>query len=283
MITQSVITAVLIGIVITGVIPAIAGIALLAMRKIKATSFWAGVLAYIIAIIVYSIITLIITFSTMDLSSMSGVLETSTSTGVQAVLQIASAVCLALSMSICIICCMKKTRTFVGALSCGLGFAAAHLISAAFGFVTMYINFLNVNSGGFDQQMAMMVNAGVYSKEDVNAMREQFTGITVSDVFSSVISSAALALVFTAAAIFIMRGVCAKAAFVGMISSVLVLSAVCVSAIIPNIVAALVVMAAIGAAALIFAVRMKDRITPPEKPAVMDDFMNSVTKAKSDE
>lgn len=283
MITQGVITAVLIGIVITGVIPAIAGIALLAMHKIKASSFWAGVLAYIIAMIVYTLITMIITFSTMDLSNMSNVLESSTSIGLQAVLQIVSAVCLALSMGICIICCMKKTRTFVGAVSCGLGFAAARLISTALGFVTMYINFLNVNNGGFDRQMSMMVNAGVYSKEDVNAMREQFTSITASDVVSSVISAAAIALIFSAAAIFIMRGVCARSAFAGMLSSILVLSAACASAVIPNVAAALIVMAAIGAAALIFAVRMREQVTPPEKPEVKDDFMNSVTKAKSGE
>ena len=54
MIGQNVIYAVLIGIVITGVIPVIGGIILLAAGKLKGSSFWAGVLTYIIAIIVYA-------------------------------------------------------------------------------------------------------------------------------------------------------------------------------------------------------------------------------------
>ena len=275
MITQGVITAVLIGIVITGLVPAIAGIALLAMHKIKASSFWAGVLAYIIAMIVITIITLISAFAAADMAQ-------SNATLYGLILNVISAVCFGLSMSVCIIACMKKTRTFKGALSCGLGFGVGYLVNTAFSLITMYINFVNVNSGAFDQQMAQVVKMGMYTKEDVAMIKEQFTSITATDMVSQIVSTAAFAVILTAAAVFVMRGVCAKSSFIGMAASVLVLAAGLISSIIPNVVAALVVMAAIGAAALIFAVRMREQVTPPEKPAVQDDFLNSVAKAQSD-
>lgn len=275
MITQGVITAVLIGIVITGVVPAIIGIALLAMHKIKASSFWAGVLAYIIAMVVITIITLISAVAAADT-----VQNNPTLYGL--IVNLISAVCFGLSMSVCIIACMKKTRTFIGALSCGLGFGIGYLLTTAFSLITMYINFVNVNSGAFDQQMAQVVKMGMYTKEDVVMIKEQFTSITTTDMISQTVSSAAFAVILTAAAVFVMRGVCAKSSLIGMAASVLVLSAGLVSAVIPNVVAALVVMAAIGAAALIFAVRMREQVTPPEKPAVQDDFLNSVAKAQSE-
>lgn len=284
MITQSVITAVLIGTVITGVVPLIGGIALLAVHKIKASSFWAGVLTYIIAMIAFSLISLVITLSSLDMSSMSSVLGGSVSPGLQTALQIVMAVCFALSMSICIIFCMKKTRTFAGALSCGLGLAAAHLITAAVSFVSMYINFLNVNSGAFDQQMAALVSMGVYTKEDVKLIREQFTAITTADVFSSITLPVAFALMFAAAAVFIMRGVCAKKAAAGA-GAALVLFAVQfgASGLIANAGAAAIIAAAVGAAALIFAVRMRKDIIPPEKPSYANDsFMQSIENVKSE-
>lgn len=274
MITQGVITAVLIGIVITGLIPAIVGIALLAMHKIKASSFWAGVLAYIIAMIVITIISLIAAVAAADT-----VQNNPTLYGL--ILNVISAVCFGLSMSVCIISCMKKTRTFIGALSCGLGFGIGYLVTTAFSLVTMYINFVNVNSGAFDQQMAQVVKMGMYTKEDVAMIKEQFTSFTAADMISQTVSSAVFAVILIAAAVFVMRGVCAKSSFIGMAASVLVLAAGLISSIIPNVVAALVVMAAIGAAALIFAVRMREQVTPPEKSAVQDDFLNSVAKAKS--
>lgn len=270
MITQGVITAVLLGTVVTGVIPAIGGIALLAMKKIKASSFWAGVLAYIIAMIVFAISSLLLLGAIADSPIASGIAN------------ITMAVCMALSMSVCVAACMK-TRTFVGALSCGLGFGAGYLITTAIGLVGFYINFVNINSGAFDAQMSMLVNSGMYSKEDVNLAKEQFVNFTVSDAICEMISAVAFAALLAAAAVFIMRSVCAKSTFTGIAASVLTLGAGMASTVIPNAVAAVIVMAAIGAAALIFAVRMREKVVPPEKPEVKDSFMDSVSKAQNDE
>lgn len=271
MIKQGVITAVLMGTVITGVIPAVGGIVLLAMKKIKASSFWAGVLAYIIAMVAFLIVSLLL----------SGVIANSPAAGGM-IANVALAVCMALSMSVCVAACMK-TRTFVGALSCGLGFGAAYLITTAIGLVSFYVNFTNINSGAFDEQMKMYVNLGVYTKEDINLIKETFTSYSAADAICETISAIAFTALLAAAAVFIMRGVCAKSVFAGIAASVLTLGVGMASTIIPNSVAAAVVMAAIGAAALIFAVRMKEKVVPPEKNEVKDSFMDSVSKAQNGE
>ncbi|MDE6746169.1 MAG: hypothetical protein K2J72_05970, partial [Oscillospiraceae bacterium] len=72
MISKGVITAALIGIAVTGLIPVVAGLVLLAVHKIKASSFWAGVLAFAIAIVASSVISGIISAAVMMSSMKNG-------------------------------------------------------------------------------------------------------------------------------------------------------------------------------------------------------------------
>lgn len=288
MISKEVITAALIGLVITGLVPVIAGLALLAMHKIKASSFWAGVLAFVIAIVTATVISGIISAATVMSSMKDGTTdimnaamdENSTLT---AALQILIGIVIALAMAICVGKCMK-TRTFNAALSCGLGFGISYLVTAAMSFFSSYSTFGMINNGSFDSQYAQMVSQGYITKEAVNTLKETFTAMTVAEILFSIVLSIAVALLMTAAAVVIMRGVCAKKAFAGIgISLVLFAAQFGVMGFVSNTSASAIVAAAIGAAALIFAVRMGKDIVPPEKPSYANDsFMQSIENAKSE-
>lgn len=287
MISREVITAVLIGLAVTGVIPIIAGLALLAVHKIKASSFWAGVLAYVIAFVAYSILSgilsvVMVASGGLDMTGMMDAVTESNSL-VSIVLTICLGVVIALAISICVGGCMK-TRTFNAALSCGLGFGISYLVMTAMNFYSSYSAFKLINSGEFDKMYASMVSQGLMDKGTVNTMKETIMAQTAGNVVVSVVSSVAVALLMAAAAVIIMRGVCAKKAFAGIgISLVLFAAQFGLSGIIPNAAAAVIVALAIGAAALIFAVRMKKDIVPPEKPSYTNDsFMKSIENVKND-
>ncbi|MBD5137869.1 MAG: hypothetical protein HDT24_00885 [Ruminococcus sp.] len=288
MISREVITAALIGLVVTGLIPVAAALVLLAMHKIKASSFWAGVLAFVIAIVAFSIISGIISAAVMVSSVQNGAADLMTAamnenSTMTAVLQIFMGVAIVLAMAICVGKCMK-TRTFNAALSCGLGFGISYLVTAAMSFFSSYSTFGMINNGSFDRNYTDMVSNGFITKEAVNAMKETFTAMTVGDILFSIILSIAVALLMTAAAVFIMRGVCAKKAFAGIgISLVLFAAQFGVMGFVSNAAASAIVAAAIGAAALIFALRMGKDIVPPERPSYANDsFMQSIENAKGE-
>lgn len=284
MITQNVIMTVLIGIVLTGVVPLIGGIVLLATHKIKASSFWAGVLAYVIATIAYSIVGGIISMSVMMSSGNMMMTEADFPPVLTAVLSAVLCVFIVLAMGICIGACMKKTRTFNGAVSCGLGFGAGYLITTAISLVSIYAVFAQINSGAFDKQYASLIEMGAMDKEMVKSMKEVYTGFTVLDGFSQVLAAAGFAMLCVAAAVFIMRGACVKKTFAGIGISALIFAAIGgVSALITNAVAGTVIVVAVGVAALIFALRMKEQIAVPEQPAApADSFIQSIENAKSE-
>ena len=278
MIGQNVIYAVLIGIVITGVIPVIGGIILLAAGKLKGSSFWAGVLTYIIAIIVSSIIISIASMPMLMQSDGFPTPESTSSAGIGVVSSIIIALCFALSMGICIKSCMKKTRSFKGGISCGLGFAAGYAVTTAIGFVSIYTIFSMINSGIFDTQYTILIE-----KEDFAAMKAVYTDYTIPAIASETASTFGLSLAAAASGVFIMRFVCAKKTFLGILISAVVILLENISAVIPNVIAASVVPLAIGAAAMIFAFRMKDSTAAEEVPAVKDDFLTAVENSKNSE
>lgn len=285
MITQGVIAMSLIGVVITGLIPIIGGLALMAVRRIKASSFWAGVLAYIIAMIVTEVFAFIMVISATDL-----VMNNQTAYGI--ITSIVMGAVLALSMGICVKSCMK-TRTFNAALSCGLGFGAAYAVTYAIGCVSMYVNFVSINSGAFDKQITatlrMLENSGM-SGPDMEEMKsrlletkELLTACTVGQIVQEILTVIFFAAAFAAAAVFIMRFVCGGRAALGFGAAMGTLILFCAGSAIPNAFAAVIVTAAVGIAALIFAVRMKEEIVPPKKEAAADPFLMSVENAKNNE
>lgn len=287
MVSREVITAALIGLAVTGVIPVIAGLVLLAVHKIKASSFWAGVLAYIIALVAYTIISgilsvVMVVSGGLDMTNMMNAASEPNGT-FTVIATIILGIVLAIAMGICVGGCMK-TRTFNAALSCGLGFGACYLVTAAINFYSFYATFSQINSGEFDKLYSTMVSQGFMDKATVNTLKEQFTSQTSGDMIISIVSPVAVALLMAAAAVIIMRGVCAKKAFAGIgISLVLFAAQFGLSGIIPNAAAAVIVTLAIGAAALIFAVRMKKDIVPPERPSYSNDsFMQSIESVKND-
>lgn len=286
MIEKNVIMAVLSGIAITGVIPIVAGLVLLAVHKIKASSFWAGVLAFVIAFVAFAIVSAVVSVAAVMTSGnmqemMSGEAEMSTSAVI--VLTVIMAVLFMLSMSICIGSCMKNTRTFVGAVSCGLGFGISYMVTTAFSFFSLYTTFVQVNSGEFDKLYSTYIDMGVMNKEQINALKESFTSYTVADILIEIVSSLAVGAVFVAAAVFIMRGACVKKLFAGTAAAFAAFTVQNVASIIPNAVAGAVIAIAIGAAALIFALRMREKVVPPPKPSYSSDsFMQSIESAKQD-
>lgn len=283
MITQGVIAAALVGIVLTGLIPAIGGIVLMAMHKIKASSFWAGVLAYIIGIIVAGIIIFIVGLSVPDM-----IINKPVMYGV--ITAIIQAVMLSLSMSVCIKSCMK-TRTFNAALSCGLGFGVSYAVTLAIGFASMYSVFVSINSGAYDKQVVDTLKMlGNTDKATENMLKAQFaeqkamfTGYTTAQLIQEMLTALFLAAALIAAAVFIMRFVCSGKVFFGICSAAAIVSLCGIGSVIPNAVAAIIVTAAIGVAALIFAVRMKEQVVQPEKKIADDPFLNSIANAQKDE
>lgn len=274
MITQSVITMTLIGVVITGLVPIIGGIVLMAMGKIKASSFWAGVLAYIIAIIAASIVAVIVGIAVPSLAG--------NTVALGIVSSIITGVFFALAMSVCIKSCMKL-RTFNAALSCGLGLGAGYAVTMAIELIGMYVTFGNINSGVFDTQYAQFVQMGVFDKETVNMLKETYTSQTVLTIVQQILMTVFFAAALAAAAVFVMRFVCAGKASLGIFSAIATLTLYSIGSVIPNAAAAIIVTAAIGIAALVFALRMKEQVVPPEKKAVIDPFMSSVENAKNEE
>ena len=282
MISQGVIYAVLIGIVLTGVIPLIGGIALLAMGKIKGSSFWAGVLAFLIAAIVSGIGTIVVTIPTA-MTPESASLTAEPPMWQLIAVSLITAVVLGFAMLILIRNCMK-TRTFKAAVSAGLGFAIPQLLTIAFSLVSMYLTFSQINSGAFDQIYAMSVDMGVITKEMVAEMKAVYIEFTAMDAIAQILGSFGTALLYVAAAIVIMFFVIKKQAMIGTIISIGgICAASIVTSLITNALVAGVIALAIGAAAFIFAYRMKDDIVPPEKAtAANDSFMQSVASAKED-
>ncbi len=288
MISKGVIMAALAGIAVTGLIPVIAGLVLLAMHKIKASSFWAGVLAYIIAMIAYTIVGGIVSAVMMVSSggiggTMSEAMEPSV--GLTVTLMVIMSAVFMLSMGICIGSCMKKTRTFKGAVSCGLGFGVGYMVTAAIGLVSNYMTFASINSGDFDKQYVQLIEMGMLDKETFSAMKEVYTSMTVTDTLIGIISAVAGAALFAASAVFIMRAVCARILFAGVgVSFALFAFQSMVQSIIPNAVAGVVIAAAVGAAALIFALRIREQIVPPPKPSyASDSFMQTVENSKNED
>ena len=209
--------------------------------------------------------------------------ESTSSAGIGVVSSIIIALCFALSMGICIKSCMKKTRSFKGGISCGLGFAAGYAVTTAIGFVSIYTIFSMINSGIFDTQYTILIEQGVLSKEDFAAMKAVYTDYTIPAIASETASTFGLSLAAAASGVFIMRFVCAKKTFLGILISAVVILLENISAVIPNVIAASVVPLAIGAAAMIFAFRMKDSTAAEEVPAVKDDFLTAVENSKNSE
>lgn len=283
MISQSVITASLIGVVIAGVIPVIGGIILLAMGKIKGSSFWAGVLACLIGTIVALIPTAVIggVYGAAGAANGNANAATELPFGVTVFAQILQSVCLALAMGICVRSCMK-TRTFKAALSCGLGFAATFVVSAGISCVGLYITFSSINSGAFDQQYAQYIKMGALNKETVALMKSVYTEQTAAGLYQSLFATVFFGAALAAAGVVIMRFVCKKNAFLGMCAAAGILSLCGIGSVLPNAAAAIIVTAAIGVAALVFAMRMKDDIVPPAPvSAANDPFMASVSDAQN--
>ncbi len=283
MISQGVIYSVLIGIVITGVVPIIGGIALLAMGKVKGSSFWAGVLAYLIAAIITGIGTIIVTMPTAMTSTESASLTAQPPVWQLIAVSLISAVILGFSMLILIKNCMK-TRTFKAAVSAGLGYGIPQLLTIAFSLVSMYLTFSQINSGAFDQIYAMSVDMGVLTKEMVAEMKAIYIEFTVNDAIAQIFGAIGTALLMVAAAIVIMVFVTKKKAMLGALMAIGGIGATSIiTSVITNTLVAGVIAVAIGAAAFIFASRMKDSIAAPEKATAANDaFMQSVANAKEE-
>lgn len=281
MVSQGVIYSVLIGIALTGVIPLIGGIAILATGKIKGSSFWAGVLAYIIAIIATGIATVFVTIPTAMAELDSTSLNVEVPLWQTIVVSVISAVILGFAMLILIKSCMKA-RTFKAAISAGLGFGIPQLLTIAFGFIGMYMTFSQINSGAFDQMYAMAVDMGAITKEMVAEMKAMYTDLTVNDIIAQILAAFGNLLIMAAAAIIIMLCVTKKKAMLGTLAVIGGISVTSiVTAVIPNLIAASVIALAIGAAAFVFAYRMKNSIVAPEKPtAANDTFMQSIANSK---
>lgn len=284
MISQNLITSVLLGMVITGVIPIIGGIVLLATGKLKGSSFWAGVLAYLISMIAYAIASGIYTFATMDMTDLTSaaVMDEETSQTLNLVMSMISSVFMAIAMGICIACCMKL-RTLKAAVSCGCGFGISYLLTIALSFVTIYFSFVQINSGAFDEMYRTAIEDGMITKEMFNELKAQIVNVPVSEMVLTTVYAVLTSVLFIAIAIFIMYGVCTKNTFNGIAAATLVMVLTALPAVIPNLYVGIAIGAVISIAAIVIAFKMKDKIVPPQKPVVQDAFLQTVENSRQEE
>ena len=284
MISQNLITSVLLGMVITGVIPIIGGIVLLATGKLKGSSFWAGVLAYLISMIAYAIISLIYTFTAMDMTDLTSaaVMDEETSVTLNLIMSLISSAFMAIAMGICIACCMKL-RTLKAAVSCGLGFSVGYLLTIAFSFVSIYLNFIQINSGAFDEMYRVAIEDGMITKEMFNELKSQMVNIPVSEMILTTVYAVLTSVLFIAIAIFIMWGVCTKNTFNGIAAATLVMVLTALPAVMPDLYVGIAIGSALSIVAIVIAFKMKDKIVPPQKPVVQDAFLQAVENSRQEE
>lgn len=277
--------AALIGAVIAGVIPLVTGIILLATGKIKATSFWAGVLAFVIAILASGIITIILAAPSV-FGSLSDPSAAELSDGMNILITVLSSLILGLSLLILIKSCMKA-RTFKAAVSAGLGYGIPFILTTGYSFVSMYSSFSQINTGAFDKMYELYVSQGMMSKDMAKEMaataKAMFLEMTVSDIVATTVVGFANAFIMVAAAVVIMLYVCKKKAFIGMLlaTGFITVESI-ISILIPNVLVSAIVVFAISVAAFLYAYRVRDGIAVPEQPVVQDNFMNSINNAKEE-
>ncbi len=274
MVSSNVIITSLIVFFIGGVAPAITGIILLATKKLKGSAFWCGVVAYIIILIFITVTSLYLIITDTEMLEPDSIFNIVLQ-GIYTVLNTA-----ALAVSIFFI--LQQSRSYRGAISCGIGFGAVNVIATGLGMISYYYNAVLINSGRFNALYDAALELNTITDEQVTEIKRTFLELTPSDIILSLLNVIAVALLYTAMSIVIIKGLFIKKKFLLTLAAFgMHLAVTLAGLLIPDTTAAVIVITVLGAAALLCTIRLVKEPPQPE-PAKPDPFMQSVEGAKKD-
>lgn len=218
-VSSGVIALELVLVVLFGILPIIAAIYLLAKHTVKGSSFWAGLLAYFISIIIVAIastpITIIMQKSSSDPSAIA---QNKTYIVIVAII---TAVILGFTE---LLCCAKivNTKNFKNAISFGLGFSFLIALTAGFSNFSSYLSSCKINNGTFIKQYEPLINQGVFTTDIVMNMQKQFTDITFFDLITSLFTTIFSMVIIIAICLLISYELTKKRGFITFLCSTII-------------------------------------------------------------
>ncbi|MCL2053302.1 MAG: YhfC family glutamic-type intramembrane protease [Oscillospiraceae bacterium] len=269
MVSQETIIAILLAFFITGVIPAITGIVLLASRKLKGSAFWYGILSALAA-------TIIVLIPALATQGGNPAQEGSAFVALQLLNAAVSAAALALGVMVI----LKKSRDFKGAVSCGIGYGMFYSISIGLQNISLYVTAAMINSGTFESMYAPAIESRRITREQVIEIKRQIIEFTALDSAAYIISALAGFMLYTALCLIFMKGIFANKKAIALLAGVCVSLACTVPVMLfqDNLFPASLAGAVISLVTLVISLRFRKSLSealpsPAPKP---DSFMNSI-------
>ena len=261
MISQSILITVAAGIIIIGVIPAIAAIVLMKNQKINDSDFKMGVVTYAASVLICKTVALVEALIIMppESSDMNRAIENSTAASV--VLAVLTGVIITGLLLVCIIA-FAYHKTFDNAVSFGIGAGAGYMFGTAISMGIFFFNLLQINKGVYMSNYGEAVQSGYVNTDDIKMTLEEYTSFTVSDGIFQVICALGMAMLFVGASVFIMYGICrGRVSAVVLLTAILFVTAEIISYVVKNNAISTVLICIIGVCTLICGIKMKSKFT----------------------
>lgn len=276
MVTQGVLTTMLAIAAAFTIIPIIAVIVLLAMKKLKGSAFWSGLGVAVISNIIVSVIQL-------ALMSAGYTTETITGTVPMLIMQLTAAVSNAGFLLLFFGAVIKGSRTMRGAVSAAAGYTLITTLGLGMQSFSLYSGAAMINSGMFDPTYAQAIQMGATDKETVTLLKQTILDTTIPSLLIYIPNVIAIFLAVTAAAIFMAKGVKTRHAPSVIIAFILHIVFIATAAVISNTYIAVAVITVISIAEFAWAMTVRSALAE-EKPAAPeeDSFLQTVQAAQSD-
>lgn len=259
------------------IIPIIAVIILLAMKKLKGSAFWSGLGIAVISNIIVMVIQSV-------LLSAGYTTETIADTVPMMIMQLAAAVSNAGFLLLFFGAVLKGSRTMKGAVSAAAGYTLVTALGLGMQSFSLYSSAAMINSGMFDSTYAQAIQMGAADKETVTILKQTVLDTTVPSLLIYIPNVIAIFLAVSAAAVFMAKGVRTKHVPSVIIAFILHIVFIAAATIISDTYIAVAVILVISGAEFIWAMTVRGAIAE-EKPAAPeeDDFLRTVQAAQSDD
>lgn len=277
MITQGVLTTMLAIAAAFTIIPIIAAIVLLAMKKLKGSAFWSGLGIAVISNILVSVVQVL-------MMSAGYTTTTITETLPMMIMQLIAAVSNAGFLLLFFGAVLKGSRNMRGAISAASGYTLVTLLGLGISCFSLYSSAAMINSGMFDPTYSQMIQMGAADKETVTLLKQQVLDTTIPSLLIYIPNVIAIFLAVTAAAMFIIKGVRTKHVPSVIIAFALHIVFIGTTAAISNTYIAVAVATVLAIAEFAWAMTIRSALAE-EKPAAPeeDSFLQTVQAAQSDD
>lgn len=277
MVTQGVLTTMLAIAAAFTVLPIIAVIALLAMKKLKGSAFWSGLGVAVISNIIVSVVQLALMSSGYTTETIKGTVP-------MLIIQLTAAISNAGFLLLFFGAVIKGSRTMRGAVSAAAGYTLISMLSLGMQSFSLYSNAAMINSGMFDATYAQAIQMGAVDKETVTLLKQTVIETTIPSLLILIPNVIAIFLAVAAAAVFIANGVKTGHIFSVIIAFILHIVFIGAAAVISNTYIAVAVITIISIAEFAWAATVRSALAE-EKPAAPpeDDFLRTVQAAQSDD